>query len=128
MYVSDDADRGGNVRLAMNRRRLVQSAILLAGLAGIAVVVARTFDAADEQVLPSVPALVVGAVLSMLVIYAAARAWASLFMDVIRTRGWASHPAWDLLPRAAHEVPARRQHPSDREPGRAGPERRGLDS
>jgi hypothetical protein len=70
----------------MKRHRLIQSLLLLAGLIGIAVVVARTFDAADEQVLPSAEALVAGGVLSLVAIVASARAWVSLFSDLVASR------------------------------------------
>jgi uncharacterized membrane protein YbhN (UPF0104 family) len=70
----------------MNRRRILQSGLLLAGLVGIAIVVAQTFDAADEQVLPSVPALIVGGLLSIVAITSSARAWVALFSDLVTTR------------------------------------------
>lgn len=67
----------------MNRRRLVQSLLLLAGLVGIAIVVAGTFDAANEQVLPSAPALVAAGLLSIVTILSSARAWTALFGDYV---------------------------------------------
>ena len=74
----------------MNRRRLLQSILLLAGLVGIALVVAKTFDEADEQVLPSAR----GArrrrrVLRSSPSCRSARAWVSLFSDLVESR--ASH-------------------------------------
>lgn len=73
----------------MNRRRLIQSILFLAGLVGIALVVAKTFDEADEQVLPSAEALVVAGVLSIVAIVSSARAWVALFSDLVESR--ASH-------------------------------------
>ena len=70
----------------MNRRRLLQSILLLAGLIGIALVVAQTFDAADEQVLPSPEALVVAGVFSIVAIVSSARAWVALFSDLVESR------------------------------------------
>jgi uncharacterized membrane protein YbhN (UPF0104 family) len=70
----------------MNRRRLLQSILLLAGLVGIAVVVAQTFDAADEQVLPSAEALVAAGAFSIIAIVSSARAWVALFSDLVESR------------------------------------------
>jgi hypothetical protein len=70
----------------MNRRRLVQSLILVIGLAGIAVAISRTVEEANEQVLPSAGALAVGAVLAQLAIVSSARAWVALFSDLTPSR------------------------------------------
>jgi uncharacterized membrane protein YbhN (UPF0104 family) len=61
-------------------------ALLAAGLIGIAFVIARTFDAADEQVLPSAGALVVGGLFAIVAIVSAARSWVALFSDLVVDR------------------------------------------
>jgi uncharacterized membrane protein YbhN (UPF0104 family) len=70
----------------MRQRRLLQTAILIVGLLGIALVISRTVDDAGEQVMPSTPALVVAGVLALGAIMASARAWAVLFRDLLRTK------------------------------------------
>jgi uncharacterized membrane protein YbhN (UPF0104 family) len=67
----------------MKRRRLLQTAIFLAGLVGIALVVARTVEETDEQVMPSPAALVVAGILALVAITSSARAWATLFSDLL---------------------------------------------
>ena len=73
---------GGSVGLAVNRR-LLQTAILLVGLAGLAVAVARTVDDARDQALPSAGALAVAGGLALVSILASGRAWVTLFQDVL---------------------------------------------
>jgi hypothetical protein len=68
----------------MNRRRLLQSILLVAGLIGIAIAVAETFDAADEQVLPSALALSIAGVFAFAAIVSAAHSWVALFSDLVR--------------------------------------------
>jgi hypothetical protein len=70
----------------MTRRRLVQTVILLAGLVGIAIAVARTVDSAQDQVLPSAAAWAAAAVLAQLAIVSSARAWVALFSDLLDSR------------------------------------------
>jgi uncharacterized membrane protein YbhN (UPF0104 family) len=72
---------------AINRRWLVQSLLLVAGLAGIAFVIARSFDEADEQVLPSAPALIVAGVLTIGALAGSARSWVALFSDLVSDHG-----------------------------------------
>ncbi len=67
----------------MKRHRLLQSVLLLVGLAGIALAVAKTVDDAEEQVLPSAAALAAGAVLALVAIVSSARAWQALFSDLL---------------------------------------------
>jgi hypothetical protein len=67
-------------------RRLVQTAILLAGLIGITLAIVTTVDEAQGQVLPSAPALVVAGVLALCAIVASARAWVALFNDLVSSR------------------------------------------
>jgi glycosyltransferase 2 family protein len=67
-------------------RRLLQTVILVAGLVGIALAIARTVDQAKEQVLPSWPALAIGAALALVAIASSARAWAALFSDLVPSR------------------------------------------
>jgi glycosyltransferase 2 family protein len=67
----------------VKRRRVLQSVLLLAGLIGIAIVTAETFDAADEHVLPSAAALAVAGALCFVTIISSARAWVSLFSDLV---------------------------------------------
>ena len=52
----------------MNRRRLLQSVLLIAGLVAIAFVIAETVDQTQEQVLPSTEALVAAGVLAIVAI------------------------------------------------------------
>jgi uncharacterized membrane protein YbhN (UPF0104 family) len=73
-------------RRAINRRWLVQTLLLVAGLVGIALVIARTFDEADEQVLPSAPAFVVAGVLTIGALAGSARSWVALFSDLVSDR------------------------------------------
>ena len=70
----------------MNRRLLFQTAILVVGLAGIALAVSETLKDAKEQVLPSAAALVAAAVLCQVAIVASARAWVALFSDLVVSR------------------------------------------
>ena len=69
----------------MKHRHLLQSAILGAGLVGIAVVIAKTVDDTDDQVMPSAAALVVAGVLALVAITSSTRAWAVLFSDLLTT-------------------------------------------
>ena len=57
--------------------------ILVVGMAGLAFAVARSVDDAQEQVLPSIQAVIAGSALAMLAIVASARTWAALFNDVL---------------------------------------------
>jgi hypothetical protein len=70
----------------MNRRRLVNSALLLVGLAAIAYATTRTVSDAKEQVLPSAQYLAVAAVLAFASILSSARAWVALFRDLVTSR------------------------------------------
>jgi glycosyltransferase 2 family protein len=70
----------------MHRRRLVQTIILMVGLAGIAWAITRTVDEAQEQVLPSASALAIGALLALAAIVSSARAWVALFSDLVPSR------------------------------------------
>ncbi|HKA84491.1 MAG TPA: lysylphosphatidylglycerol synthase domain-containing protein [Acidimicrobiales bacterium] len=70
----------------MKRRRLVQTVILVVGLVGIAFAVSRTVDSAQDEILPSAPAWVAGAVLAQVAIVASARAWVALFSDLLDDR------------------------------------------
>lgn len=71
----------------MNRRRLLQTAILVAGLVGLAVAVTRTVDDARDQVLPSAGALAVAGGLALVAILASGRAWVTLFREVLDNGG-----------------------------------------
>jgi hypothetical protein len=70
----------------MKHRNLLQTGILVAGLAGIAFVISQTLDDSADQVMPSTPALVVAGALALVAITASARAWAVLFRDLLTTR------------------------------------------
>jgi glycosyltransferase 2 family protein len=70
----------------MNRRRLLQIAVLVVGLAGIAFAVSETVKDAKEHVLPSVGALTFSAVLALVAIVSSARAWVALFSDLVDSR------------------------------------------
>ena len=70
----------------MNRRRLLQTVILVAGLVGIGVAVARTVDDARDQVLPSAGALAAAGGLALVAILASGRAWVTLFHDLLDSR------------------------------------------
>jgi hypothetical protein len=70
----------------MKHRNLLQTGILVAGLAGIAFVIAQTVDESTGQVMPSAPALVVAGALALVAITASARAWAVLFRDLLTSR------------------------------------------
>ena len=67
-------------------RRLIQTAVLIVGLVGIAVAFARTVDDARGQVLPSAGALVAAGGLALIAILASGRSWVTLFHDVLETR------------------------------------------
>jgi hypothetical protein len=70
----------------MNRRRLFQTILLVAGLVAIAVVTAHTVHDARQQVMPSPVALSVAGGLAVVAIVSSARAWAVLFTDLLTTR------------------------------------------
>ena len=65
------------------RRRLLETAVLVVGLAGLALVVVGSVDDARDQVLPSVGALAIAGVLALVSIVASGRAWLALFRDVL---------------------------------------------
>ncbi len=67
----------------MNRRRLLQTVLLLAGLVGIALVVRESVKDAQEQVLPSAPSLAVASVLVLASVVCSARVWGVLFSDLL---------------------------------------------
>jgi hypothetical protein len=69
----------------MNRRRALQAVIFVVGLAGIALVIYESVNEAQEQVLPSVPALVISSVLVLISVVCTARAWGALFSDLLET-------------------------------------------
>ncbi len=71
----------------MNRRRVVNAALLLVGLAAIGFAATKTVGDAKEQVLPPARYLVLGAGLALCSILSSARAWGSLFRDIVVTRG-----------------------------------------
>lgn len=70
----------------MNRRRLLQTAILVVGLVAIAFAVSETVKDAKEHVLPSAGALAIASVLALVAIVSSARAWVALFSDLVDTR------------------------------------------
>jgi glycosyltransferase 2 family protein len=70
----------------MNRGRLLQTVLLVAGLAAIIVVTVHTAHDASQQVLPSATALSVAGGLAVVAIVSSARAWAVLFSDLLTTR------------------------------------------
>lgn len=67
----------------MNRRRLVQTLILIVGLVGIALAVVESVDQAQEQVLPSSDTIAIAGVLALVAITSSARAWVALFSDLM---------------------------------------------
>ncbi len=67
----------------MIKRRLIQTAILVVGLVGIALAVAESVDQAGETVLPAPETIAVAGVLSLVAITASARAWVALFSDLL---------------------------------------------
>jgi uncharacterized membrane protein YbhN (UPF0104 family) len=71
----------------MNRKRLLQTAILLVGLVGIGFAIAESVDQAGEQVMPSADSLVVAGVLMLAAICASARTWVALFSDLVTSKG-----------------------------------------
>jgi uncharacterized membrane protein YbhN (UPF0104 family) len=71
----------------LNRRRLIQTAVLIVGLVAVAVAFARTVDDAHDQVFPSAGALVAAGGLALVAILASGRAWVTLFRDLLETRG-----------------------------------------
>jgi hypothetical protein len=73
--------------MSVNRRRLLETAVLVVGLAGLAIVVARSADDLREQVLPSLGALAVACPLALVSIVASGRAWLTLFRDLLDDRG-----------------------------------------
>ncbi len=70
----------------MNRRRLFQTILLVAGLVAILVVTVHTAHDAGQHVMPSPAAFCVGGVLAVVAILSSARAWAVLFADLLTTR------------------------------------------
>jgi uncharacterized membrane protein YbhN (UPF0104 family) len=70
----------------MNRRRLLQSILLVAGLVAIALVIAETVEQTQEQVLPSAEALIAAGVFAVIAIVTSARAWVALFSDLVESR------------------------------------------
>ena len=69
----------------MNRRRLLQSVLLIAGLVAIVFVIAETVDQTQEQVLPSTESLVAAGVFAVIAIVTSARAWVALFSDLVES-------------------------------------------
>jgi glycosyltransferase 2 family protein len=70
----------------LNYRRLIQTAVLIVGLAAIAVAFARTVDDARDQVLPSAGAFAAAGGLALIAILASGRSWVTLFHDLLDTR------------------------------------------
>ncbi|MGH9230913.1 MAG: hypothetical protein ACRD07_19665, partial [Acidimicrobiales bacterium] len=70
----------------MTGRRLFQTGVLVVGLAGLAVAVARTLDDARDQVLPAPSALAAAAGLSLVAILTSGRAWVALFHNTLNDR------------------------------------------
>ncbi len=70
----------------MNRRRLLQTTILIVGLIGLVIAVANTVDDARERVMPNPGALVAAAVLAVIAIVTSGRAWVALFRDLLESR------------------------------------------
>jgi uncharacterized membrane protein YbhN (UPF0104 family) len=68
-------------------RRRLQTAVLIAGLLSLAVVIARTVDDARDRALPSAEALASAGGLALLSILTSGRAWVTLFRDVIESAG-----------------------------------------
>jgi uncharacterized membrane protein YbhN (UPF0104 family) len=75
-----------SLALLVNRRRF-QTAVLVIGLAGLAVAVASTVDNAREQVLPGADAFALAGGLALVSILASGRAWVALFRDVLANLG-----------------------------------------
>jgi hypothetical protein len=73
--------------LSVDRRRWLQTVILLVGLVGLVFAITRTVDEASEQVMPSAGALVVAGGLGLVAIVTSGRAWVALFDDVVVGRG-----------------------------------------
>jgi hypothetical protein len=63
----------------MKHRRGLQSAVMVLGLAGLAVAVVRSVDDVRDEVLPSPPAVIAAGVLTLVAIVAGGRGWAALF-------------------------------------------------
>jgi hypothetical protein len=70
----------------MNRRRLLQTGVLLVGFAGIAFAVERSVQDTHEHVMPSGAALAVSGVLALVAIGSSARAWVALFSELVDQR------------------------------------------
>src|SRR5262249_6646306 len=64
----------GRLNAPMNRRRLIQTLILVIGLVGIAFAISKTVNDAQEQVLPSLGAWIAAALLALGAIAFSARA------------------------------------------------------
>jgi uncharacterized membrane protein YbhN (UPF0104 family) len=73
-------------RTAVMRQRLVQIALLVVGLAGIAFVTADTWHSAQKHVVPGPVALTAGALAALISIAASSQAWVELFHDVVTGR------------------------------------------
>ena len=71
---------------SIDRRRLLQSAVLVAGLVGVAFVIWRTVDDARGQVMPSPLALTCAGVLTLVTILSSGRAWTALFTGFLDDR------------------------------------------
>jgi hypothetical protein len=67
-------------------RRLLQTAILIAGVVGLIFAVKETISTSSGRVLPTPPALVIGGALAFVTITSACRQWVSLFNDIHETR------------------------------------------
>src|SRR5438034_2340053 len=70
----------------MNRRRVLNTALLIVGLAAIGFAARGTVSDAKEHVLPSARYLAFAAVLTLCSIVSSARAWVSLFRDLVPAR------------------------------------------
>jgi hypothetical protein len=70
----------------VNRRRLLQTVVLIVGLVGLAVAVASTVDDARDHVMPDPEALALAAALSLGAILTSGRAWVALFHDTLAGR------------------------------------------
>jgi uncharacterized membrane protein YbhN (UPF0104 family) len=70
----------------VNRQRLVQLTLLVAGLAAIALVVSETWHSAQKHVVPGPLALVVAGIAALVAILASAQAWVELFDDLVTER------------------------------------------
>jgi glycosyltransferase 2 family protein len=69
----------------VSRGRLFKTAILVAGVVGLAIAVKETISDAHGRVLPSPAALAIGEVLAFVTIVCACRTWTALFDDVLDT-------------------------------------------